>query len=137
MRWLSSTRNKVLLCAPALIFYSVFYIFSLGFALFYSVTNFSGLGKAKFVGLINYLNLFKDNLFFISLKNTFIILIISFIVLLPLAFYLGLYSGYGVQKRTFFLESNDIHAICHCSDCSWYNLVVYPRPGDRLDIRNS
>ena len=101
MRWLSSTRNKVLLCAPALIFYSVFYIFSLGFALFYSVTNFSGLGKAKFVGLINYLNLFKDNLFFISLKNTFIILIISFIVLLPLAFIWAYILDMGFRGHSF------------------------------------
>ena len=86
MHWLSSVRNKILLSAPALIFYSVFYVFSLGFAFVYSFTNFSGLGKAKFIGFSNYLNLFHDDLFFISLKNTFIILIISFVFLLPLAF---------------------------------------------------
>ncbi len=101
MRWLSSTRNKVLLLCAGFNFLFGFYIFSLGFALFYSFTNFSGLGKAKFVGLINYLNLFKDNLFFYFSQKYFYHSDYFFYSLLPLAFIWAYILDMGFRGHSF------------------------------------
>ena len=52
----------------------------------YSFTKYSGIGKATFNGLTNYMRLFKDRLFWISLKNTMIMFILAFVLLLSLSF---------------------------------------------------
>ena len=58
--------------------------------MYYSFTSFTGIGKPSFVGLSNYKTLFGDKIFYLSLKNTGIVLLISAITVIPLSFLLAL-----------------------------------------------
>lgn len=90
MYWLSKKRYKIGLVVPTLIVYSVFIILPIGIAVWYSFTNYSGIGKATFVGLENYMRLFKDKVFWVSLKNTMIIFVLAFVLLLTISFLIAL-----------------------------------------------
>ena len=90
MYWLSKKRYKIGLVLPTLIVYSVFIILPIGIAVWYSFTKYSGIGKATFVGLENYMRLFKDKMFLVSLKNTMIIFVLAFVLLLTISFLIAL-----------------------------------------------
>lgn len=90
MYWLSKKRYKIGLVVPTLIVYSVFIILPIGIAVWYSFTKYSGIGKATFVGLENYMRLFKDKVFWVSLKNTMIIFVLTFVLLLTISFLIAL-----------------------------------------------
>lgn len=90
MYWLSKKRYKIGLVVPTLIVYSVFIILPIGIAVWYSFTKYSGIGKATFVGLENYMRLFKDKVFWVSLKNTMVIFVLAFVLLLTISFLIAL-----------------------------------------------
>lgn len=90
MYWLSKKRYKIGLVLPTLIVYSVFIILPIGIAVWYSFTKYSGIGKATFVGLENYMRLFKDKVFWVSLKNAMIIFVLAFVLLLTISFLIAL-----------------------------------------------
>lgn len=90
MHWLSKTRYKICLVVPTLLVYMVFIILPIGMAIGYSFTKYSGIGKAKFNGITNYIRLFKDRLFWISFKNTMIMFILAFLLLLTISFLIAL-----------------------------------------------
>lgn len=107
MYWLSKRRYKIGLVVPTLIVYSVFIILPIGIAGWYSFTKYSGIGKAKFIGLENYVRLFKDKVFWVSLKNTLIIFVMAFVLLLTLSFLIALLlnnklKGTGFAKALIF-----------------------------------
>ena len=84
MHWLSKKRYKICLV------YMAFIILPIGMAIGYSFTKYSGIGKAKFNGITNYIRLFKDRLFWISFKNTMIMFILAFLLLLTISFLIAL-----------------------------------------------
>lgn len=86
MHWLSKKRYKVGLLIPTLLVYGVFIILPIAIAIRYSFTKYSGIGHAKFNGFANYIRLFHDKIFWISLKNTMIIFVLAFVLLLTLSF---------------------------------------------------
>ena len=90
MHWLSKKRYKIGLVIPTLVVYMVFIIIPIGMSIGYSFTKYSGIGKTTFNGLTNYMRLFKDRLFWISLKNTMIMFILAFVLLLSLSFLIAL-----------------------------------------------
>ena len=59
-------------------------------AIFYSLTKYSGIGKPKFVGFKNYERLFSDPNFSVALKNTIILFVVAFVLLLFCSFLLAL-----------------------------------------------
>jgi raffinose/stachyose/melibiose transport system permease protein len=59
-------------------------------ATYYSFTSFSGIGVPQYVGLSNYQRLFNDPIFIIALKNTFVVLLVTLVLLIPGAFLLSL-----------------------------------------------
>jgi raffinose/stachyose/melibiose transport system permease protein len=75
---------------PTLAFFTVFVVFPIVYSIYYSLTNFVGFGTAKFTGVANYLTLFRNPLFWTSLRNTLIILVLSVVVLIPLSFLLAM-----------------------------------------------
>jgi raffinose/stachyose/melibiose transport system permease protein len=75
---------------PTLAFFTVFVAVPIVYSLYYSLTNFVGFGAAKFTGVANYLTLFRNPLFWTSLRNTLIILVLSVVVLIPLSFLLAM-----------------------------------------------
>ncbi len=90
MIWLSARWKLFLMIAPAFIVFSLFIVYPVGYSLWYSFTNFVGFGTPHFVGAKNYVTLAKDPLFWSTLHNTFIILVLSVVVLIPGAFFLAL-----------------------------------------------
>lgn len=57
---------------PTFIGLSIFYIYPFFKSIFYSFTDLGAFGKYSIVGLENYKNLFNDQVFFKSLKNTLV-----------------------------------------------------------------
>jgi raffinose/stachyose/melibiose transport system permease protein len=88
---LLSTRWRIcVMVTPALLFYVPFFVLPVALSAYYSVTSFSGSGGSKFVGLSNYSSLFHDTFFWISFRNTGIILGEALALLVPAAFSLAL-----------------------------------------------
>ena len=90
MYWLSKTRYKIGLLLPSLCLYTIFILLPIAMAVRYSFTKYSGLGKPEFTGLANYVRMFKDELFWSSFKNTMIMFVIAFVLLLVISFLIAL-----------------------------------------------
>lgn len=90
MYWLSKKKYIVGMLIPTMLIYIVYMIAPIAVAVYYSFTKYTGIGKAKFIGLDNYIRLFQDKTFLISLKNTFIIFAVVFILLMVGAFAVAL-----------------------------------------------
>lgn len=90
MRWFSNNKNKVILLLPTILVYLMYIMMPIVIATYYSFTSFTGIGVPQFVGLSNYQRLFHDPIFIISLKNTFIVLLVTIVILIPGAFFLSL-----------------------------------------------
>ena len=90
MYWFSKKKNFIIMLAPTLLIYMAYIIIPLFIAVYYSFTNFRGVSAPDFIGFRNYGTLFHDKFFWISVKNTVIVLAISIIILLPASLALGL-----------------------------------------------
>lgn len=90
MHWLSKKKYKIGLMIPTLVIYCIFIVLPIVIAVRYSFTKYSGIGKARFNGLDNYIRLFHDKIFWISLKNTMIMFVLAFTLLLTLSFLIAL-----------------------------------------------
>ena len=90
MHWLSKKRAFIVMLAPALLLFTAYVIVPIGIALYYSFTNFTGIGKPDFVGLSNYKMLLGDKIFYLSLKNTGIVLLLAAVTVIPSSFLLAL-----------------------------------------------
>lgn len=97
MHWFSKKRNLLIMTLPSLVVYTVYIIASVGIAIYYSFTKYSGIGKPTFLGLTNYERVFEDRFFWISLKNTAIVLVISLVALTALGFLLA--NVFRVKRR--------------------------------------
>jgi raffinose/stachyose/melibiose transport system permease protein len=90
MIWVSSRWKIALMLAPALVLFTAFFVYPVGYAIAYSFTNSAGFGAAEFVGFDNYVALVDDPFFWQSLRNTVVILVVSLVVLIPASFALAL-----------------------------------------------
>lgn len=90
MYWLSKKKNIAGLLLPTLLIYTVFIIAPIFMAIYYSFTKYSGIGSPEFIGFTNYQRLFLDPIFWTSLKNTMIMLVVAFILLMIAAFLVAL-----------------------------------------------
>ncbi len=78
--WQKAKNNKVcyLFLAPYAILFFTFFILPIGTSIFYGFTYYNILEPARFVGLQNYINLIlQDEVFLTSVKNTFVIAVIT------------------------------------------------------------
>jgi raffinose/stachyose/melibiose transport system permease protein len=90
VNWLSSRWKIAIMMVPTLAFFTVFVIIPIIYSLYYSLTNFIGFGPSTFTGFKNYETLFHDPLFWTSLRNTLIILVLSVVVIIPGSFLLAM-----------------------------------------------
>lgn len=100
-------KAKTLFLTPAFLVYTLFLIIPIGVTVYYSFTDFSGIGKESFIGFQNYERMFDDKLFFISLKNTLIVLLVSTVILISVSFLVALmlnraFKGNNVAKAMIF-----------------------------------
>lgn len=75
---------------PTLLIYISYIILPVIISFYYSLTEYTGIGTAEFIGISNFSTLMKDSLFWISLRNTIVVLLVSIVLLLPGAFLLAL-----------------------------------------------
>jgi len=87
--------SYTVLVGPSILVYSLVIIFPVVVSLVLSVTAWSGFGAPKFVGLGNFVEMFKDSVFYISLKNNGLVVAISMFGQIPLGFVLA----YFVYRR--------------------------------------
>ena len=72
------SRNCYLFLAPYAIIFTMFYILPVVISIVFGFTYYNILEAPRFVGLQNYISLFlEDDIFLISIKNTFMIAIIT------------------------------------------------------------
>lgn len=71
--------------SPFYILSALFLVVPIGAAVYLSLTAWAGIGTPEFVGLGNYRKLFRDETFYASLTNTVIYVLVSVLVVVPLA----------------------------------------------------
>lgn len=95
-------RNKkaiFIFMAPAMAIFLYVIFFSIIKSLNYSLYEWDGINQAVYVGLNNYVQLFTDlsNNFWISIKNSMVIALLSVFVQLPIALLLALILREGIK----------------------------------------
>ncbi|MFP3153936.1 sugar ABC transporter permease [Lachnospiraceae bacterium ZAX-1] len=101
MKWLSTKKAKFIFLVPTLVIYIIFMIVPIFIAVYYSFTEYTGLGNAAFTGLDNYISMFHDRLFIIAMKDTMIVLICSFLILLAGSFLIALLLDINFKGNAF------------------------------------
>lgn len=90
MRWLSKGKYKFFMTLPSILVYSVYIMLPIAIAVYYSLTKYSGIGKPKYIGLLNYERMLGDKVFWTSFRNTMLMFLVAFTLLLILSFLLAL-----------------------------------------------
>jgi ABC-type sugar transport system permease subunit len=102
-------RAGVLFVLPALVLYLVFMVFPFFQSIYFSLTSWNGVTAVKeWVGLANYRELIGDGLFWLSLKNTIIWVIIGTIAPIVVGMLLALLlwsrpKGFTLFRTVFFM----------------------------------
>ena len=108
-RVLSNKVSARLFLTPAILFFLMFIAYPIVFILYGSLFEWSTLSSMNFVGLKNYMDLMKDSVFGITLKNSFYWIIITVFIQMVLGFVLayiieeGLSTGKGFYRTIFFI----------------------------------
>lgn len=103
MHTLKGTRLAMTLgLLPALIIYVGVAIVPIGLSIYYSLMNWDGIGSMSYIGLDNFQEIFKDAVFWLSVKNNIIIMVTGLIGQLPLGLLLALALNRGLKGSSFF-----------------------------------
>jgi len=98
-----SKRLIILFLLPASALYFFFFLLPTFRALVYSLYDWRGFGtNQSFVGLSNYIELFGDRLFWRSMTNTVLILIVGGLIIFGLAFVMTMLITSGIRGRKLF-----------------------------------
>ncbi|MGH2561112.1 MAG: carbohydrate ABC transporter permease [Thermomicrobiales bacterium] len=108
---IKKTRYGLIFASPALIFFSVFYIFPLGWAVWISFNEWSLLGSPEYIGLDNYRNLLNDSEFINAIKVTFVYVFGTVIPIWILALGLALVFNRPFRFRQFYISAYYIPAV--------------------------
>ncbi|MCP4400455.1 MAG: sugar ABC transporter permease [bacterium] len=85
----SERRGYFILALPAIIIYGFVIIIPLLYTFFLSFTNWAGFGAPKLIGLQNYLTVFADPVFWFSIRNNLLIVVVSVCGQVPLGFFMA------------------------------------------------
>ncbi|WP_160692935.1 sugar ABC transporter permease [Clostridium sp. C2-6-12] len=103
---LSDKKAIIFFLFPALIFFVLIVFLPIFISGYYSTLNWDGLNKPVFIGLDNYIELFTKTTggFVLSLKNSFLFVLVSVFIQLPISLFLALVLANGVKGEKFFLN---------------------------------
>lgn len=87
---------------PSLIIYVGVAILPIVLSLYYSLFNWDGISAKVFIGLDNFGDIFKDDIFWLSVKNNVIIMFTGLVGQLPLGLLLALLLNRGLKGNGFF-----------------------------------
>ena len=103
------SKNCYLFLAPYAILFTMFYIFPVVASIFYSFTYYNILEKPRFIGLQNYIALIlEDDIFLTSIKNTFMIAIITG----PLGYILSFLFAWLINELPRWIRSVAVIVFC-------------------------
>ena len=114
MKGISSKKEQSIsywiLVLPAVLFYFAVMTFPTVFSVFLSLTNYKGgslfaQNAMTFAGFKNYIKVFQDSLFYLSLKNNLLIVLVSVLGQLPLGFALAYILSRGLVKGKDFFQT--------------------------------
>jgi raffinose/stachyose/melibiose transport system permease protein len=99
-----------ILVLPAVLIYFAVMAFPTVFSVLLSLTNYNGgkiFGNSEisFVGIGSYLSTFKDEYFYLALKNNMYIVLVSVVGQIPLGFILAYILSRGLIKGNDFFQS--------------------------------
>jgi raffinose/stachyose/melibiose transport system permease protein len=102
--------SYIILVAPALLLYLFVMAFPTFFSIIISLSHFRGgkifaKGSMTFAGIAAYLDVFKDQYFFMALKNNIYIVLISVFGQIPLGFFLAYILSRGLIKQVDFFQT--------------------------------
>ncbi len=80
----------LLFVAPALALYTIYTLYPVALSIWYSLLDWNGIAPGRFVGLSNWQQVFHDDSVLSSLRNTLIILVVSFVGEIPIGLGLAL-----------------------------------------------
>lgn len=75
----------ILFLLPALVLFTVFFVFPIGYVAVMSLFNWNGISAPEFCGIANYVKIFKDAVFRLSISNNVIWALCAVIVQVSLA----------------------------------------------------
>ncbi len=107
----------------------IFKFFPAIYGFFLSLHKWDLMGDPQFVGLQNYINLFQDNVFAISLKNTLFYTVGVVPTQIVLALILAFLVNQSVKFRTFFRASFFLPAVASAVVMSLIFLGLYNKMG--------
>ena len=82
----------------------------------YSLLKWNGISEGTFVGLDNYIEMFKDPVFLLSLKNSLLLAAASVLIQMPISMLLALVLVNGVKGENFFRNAFFIPVIISSTD---------------------
>ncbi|WP_442603555.1 carbohydrate ABC transporter permease [Paenibacillus sp. KN14-4R] len=110
-RTLRNPTTFILFILPAIILYSIFYIYPIFTTLRYGFTNYNGLTKPDFIGFENYINaLTNDSNLWIGFLNNIWFILFSIFIQVPIIILIGVLVSSvkklrGFYKTTVFIPS--------------------------------
>lgn len=87
---------------PALLFFCLIVLVPIFQSLEYSTLKWNGITEGTFVGLKNYLDMIKDPVFRLSLKNSLLLAAASVCIQMPISMLLALILANGVKGENFY-----------------------------------
>jgi len=87
---------------PALIIYCVFSIIPIFISFYYSFMSWNGFSEMKYVGIDNFIEVFKDGIFWLSVKNNILVVLASVFGQIPIALVLALLLNRKIKGAKFF-----------------------------------
>ncbi len=109
--FLKNTKTQAyLMITPTVLLILLFGLYPMLYVLFYSFTNYNGMSTPDFVGLANYSRVLQDSSWWLTVKNTFQIGIVTSLIQVPIALVLALMvsgklKGTGFFRAILFLPS--------------------------------
>jgi len=98
-------RSYMVLAAPALIVYGLVIVVPVLYSLVLSFTDWAGVGLPHFIGFTNYAQMFSDPIFWWSLRNNGLVVVISLLGQIPLGFFLAYIIYRRLVRFSGFFES--------------------------------
>ena len=84
-KYLGNKAMVFALVAPAMLLFTVMVLYPLGILIVRSFTEWDGLNASLFNGVDNYIRLFKDPIFYTSLRNGSVFALIQVCIQIPVA----------------------------------------------------
>jgi len=87
---------------PALVIYCLFSIIPIFISFYYSFMSWNGFSAMEFIGLANFIEIFQDNIFWLSVRNNIFVVLASVFGQIPIALCLALLLNRKVKAAKFF-----------------------------------